>query len=455
MKGLWIIRCSLIIVLLLAGIKTFSQQFPAFKPLRYDEDYTVLKNDTLGGWYRKLKFSSLSADKKLYISYGGEIRTQYFYNAPEDKNGYVLARGLLHADIHAGKNFRSFIQLQSSIAGNRIDAGPVDHNPLEFHQAFVDIKTTLQKNSNIVLRAGRQEFLFGSQRLVAVREGPNNRQSFDALRVLLTADHLKADFFYSHHVAARKGIFNDGWNSNTRLWGSYCVINGIPMIQNADIYYLGLYKTHAVFDDGSGKEIRHSFGTRIWGRKKDWRYDVEAVYQRGKLARNIINAWTASINTSYQFSHAKFQPEIGMKTELISGDQQPGDGKLQTFNPLFPRGAYFGLAAVIGPANLFDVHPSVAFTLAPNLVWTIDIDLFWRYSVRDGIYGPNTALIYSGTNARSRFVARQLATDFSYTPNPFLYFRVEFTWLRAGDFLREVGAGKDIIFTGVTAQLKF
>lgn len=63
----------------------------------------------------------------------------------------------------------------------------------------------------------------------------------------------------------------------------------------------------------------------------------------------------------YKFSKTKLKPEIGLKTELIRGDREYDDNKPETFNPLFPRGGYFGLAALIGPVNLIDIHPSLSF----------------------------------------------------------------------------------------------
>ena len=185
------------------------------------------------------------------------------------------------------------------------------------------------------------------------------------------------------------------------------------------------------------------------------RYDIEGVYQFGKFAEKDINAWTLSFNTGYKFSKAKLKPEAGIKTEWISGDALYGDKKLQTFNPLFPRGGYFGLASLIGPANLFDIHPSLSLELKKTLFLNIDYDIFWRYSKNDGIYGPNVLLIYSGKNNPYKFIGKQLSTDLVYTPNNFLYFRWEFTWFDAGDYLKAAGPGKDIIFTGITAQLKF
>ncbi|MEI9810495.1 MAG: alginate export family protein [Bacteroidota bacterium] len=144
-----------------------------------------------------------------------------------------------------------------------------------------------------------------------------------------------------------------------------------------------------------------------------------------------------------------------LKTEWISGDAKYGDSKLQTFNPLFPRGGYFGLVSLIGPANLFDIHPSLTLDLSKKVVLNMDCDIFWRYSKNDGIYGPNAVLIYPGNNTSHKFIGKQFSTDLVYSPTKFLYFRTEFTWFKAGGFLKEVSPGKDILFSAVTVQLKF
>jgi hypothetical protein len=140
---------------------------------------------------------------------------------------------------------------------------------------------------------------------------------------------------------------------------------------------------------------------------------------------------------------------------MISGDARYNDNKLQTFNPLFPRGGYFGLASLIGPVNLFDIHPSFSLELTKTLSFDVDYDIFWRYSTRDGIYTPGVSLIYSGKNNSKKFIGSQLSSDLIYIPNDFLYFRGEFTWFKAGDFLKAAGEGKDILFAGMTAQVKF
>lgn len=450
----------LLLLLMACSFVMYGQTITAFKPLRYDEDYSLFKKDTAPGWYQQLKYTPIGLGNS-YISFGAEARFQYFRftnegwgEEPRDRDGYIFARYLAHADLHAGKSFRAFVQLQSSLANGKARTSPVDENPLEVHQAFADVTFLHNKKNSLILRAGRQELLYGIQRILSVRDGPNNRHSFDGVKLLYTAGNYKLDAFYSHYVASKKGIFNDGFNNYVKMYGAYFTRNKLPVLQHIDLYYIGFWRDKALYDDGVGKEHRHSIGSHIWGNAGNWRYDVEGLYQFGKWSTATISAWTASLNTSYKFTGIKFSPEVGFKTEMISGDRQYNDNRLNTFYPLFPRGAYFGLAALIGPANLFDIHPSLAISLTRKLTWNIDQDIFWRLSSNDGIYGPNAALLYSGKNISDKHIGNQLATDFVYTPNPFLYFRAEFTWFNSGPFLQQAGPGKNIIFTGVTTQVK-
>ena len=438
-----------------------AQQKPVFQKLRYDDDFQYLKADSTKNWYKKIKYIPLGKNDKYYASIGGEIREQYFYTV-NDKwgdettggDGYLLSRYLLNADVHLGR-FKTFIEFQSSLANSKIDPSPVDENELDFHQVFLDVDFIQNKNQQLTFRVGRQEIAYGSQRLVSVRERPNNRIAFDGMKLFYKNNNWQTDAFYSHPVTNKPGVFNDDFNDNAKLWGSYTVIHKVPFIQNIDLYYLGLWKNRAVFDNAIGEETRHSIGTRIWKSKGNWKYDFEGLYQFGKINSQDISAWTLSSNTSYTFENVKFNPEIGLKTEFISGDKNNNDNQLQTFNPLYPKGAYFGLVGLIGPSNLIDIHPSIALDLTEKLGFGIDYDIFWRSSIHDGLYAPNMQLLYSGDNTAERFIGTQLITNFDYNVNPFLTVSVEGAWFNAGAFLKEAGSGKDYFYTALTAQFKF
>ncbi|OIV39868.1 alginate export family protein [Flavobacterium johnsoniae] len=437
-----------------------AQQKPLFQKLRYDDDVTYLK-DSSRNWYEKIKYIPLSRNEKYFTSFGGEARLQYT-NTVNDKwgdesdegDGYLLSRYLLHADVHLGI-FRTFFELQSSLASSKIDPSPVDENQLDVHQAFLDIDFIRKEKQQLTLRFGRQEMMYGSQRLVAVREGPNSRLAFDGVKLFYKKENWQTDAFFTHPVANISGTFNDSFNENAQFWGSYTVLHKVPFIQNIDLYYLGLWKSRAVFNDAVGEENRQSIGTRIWKNKGNWKYDFEGVYQFGKINQKTISAWTLSSFACYTFENIKFSPEIGLKTEIISGDKTSGDAHLETFNPLYPRGAYFGLVALIGPSNLIDIHPSISLTLSEKWGLGIDYDIFWRQTRSDGLYAPNMQLLYSGKNTTERFIGSQLISNLDYTANDFLAFTLESGWFNAGPFLKEAGTGKDYFYAALTAQFKF
>ncbi|TCC89547.1 hypothetical protein EZ428_16100 [Pedobacter frigiditerrae] len=450
----------LISLLVLLPIMVKAQNIK-FKQLRYDEDYQHLATDT-NTWYKKIKFLPLSSNKKVYASFGGEFRTQYFkYTNPDwgdavqDNDGFVLSRYLFHGDLHVGKGLRAFVQLQGGMSNGEIEEpSPVNQNPLDLHQAFVDINLPIQENT-IVLRLGRQEISYGSQRIVSVREAPNNRQSFDGAKLIFNSNKIRLDAFFTNYVQVKKGIFDDDPSKAIRFWGAYGALSKLLPFDNLDVYYFGYKRKSSAFDEGKGQEMRHSLGLRAARSYARFQYDTEGLYQFGNFSGKDISAWTMSANLSYSLINVPYQPKIGLKTEAISGDKVYGDEELNTFNPLFPRGGYFGLAALIGPANLFDIHPYLEISLSKTITFIQDYDVFWRMQKNDGIYAVNGRLLYSGKNTISKYIGAQLGSTLEYVPTNYLYFRAEFTWFNSGSYLKESGSGKDITMLGATATFKF
>ena len=458
-----VMKTFLVISMLMLNSCICCAQKASFKSLGCNEQPGYFSNGKSRISYERLKSKPSNPSGPAYINVGAEIRYQYFYFKNEDwgeeapdPDGFVLSRFLTHVDLHAGKQFRGFLQLQSSLAnGQPKTPSPVDNNQLEIHQAFADILLPVSDQKLLTFRIGRQELSYGSQRLVAVREGPNNRQSFDGLKLNFTAPNRKFDLLYSQYVKAEPGIFDDRIHKGIRLWGSYNVFTNVPWVNNFDLYYLGLYKKTTAFNAGRGEETRHSIGTRVWKSSGPWQYDNEAIYQFGRFSGQRVSAWTMSMHLSYTFLEKKFTPQLGLKSEFVSGDRHAADGQLNTFNPLFPKGAYFGLAALIGPSNLVDTHPYIQLAFSEKLSFGVDYDLFWRMQREDGLYAVNGKLIYAAEAGTSKRIGQQLGTSIEYTPNKFLYFRQELTWFNSGEFLKQAGPGKDILMLGTTITLKF
>ncbi|PBJ08011.1 alginate export family protein [Flavobacterium sp. ACN6] len=433
------------------------QDFPVFQQFRYDEDYVVLVKDSVRDLYDKVKYTRIGSGG--YLSFGGDFRTQYLIiqnenwgAAPKDKDGYTLNRWLFHSDLHLSRTLRIFAELQGGQANSTDIKVPVQENPLEPHQFFIDY--SFFPNSPLRLRAGRQEVAYGSQRIVSLRDAPNIRRSFDGVKAIYKKGNIATDVFYLHTVVDKTGIFDDTSSPGMRLWGTFAEIHLPETKLNLNFYYLGFYNARALFNDGAGKEKRHSLIARIFGSMRNWSYDLEAGYQFGSVGERTIAAWSTGVAASYRFSGFKFSPEAGLKADLISGDQSRADNSHQTFNPLFSPGAYFGLAVPLGPSNLMDIHPSVTVHFSKSVTFVCDYAFLWRYSTGDGIYRPIMIPIFKPSDAASRYIGSQLSGTFICQPNRHITLLAGMSWFDCGNYLEQVSAGENILYGFVSAQIK-
>lgn len=438
---------------------------PPLQMLRAEEDYRPLGDDQFQpkNFWERIKYLPLSFRKDHFLSIGGEVRYQYefFHNnnwgeGIQDPSGWWLQRYMLHTHWQLGR-FRLFAQLQSGLLlGARPDPRGIDQDVLGWHQAFAEYRFLREQKAELTARLGRQELWYGSRRLVSVREGPNLRQSFDAVRLLYRRAGWQVDAFASYFVDNAFGVLDNIRLTEERLWGVYAVVDyPLKLPFHTDMYYLGFQSPFREYQEGLVDQTRHSFGIRWWKTEGNFHFNNEAVYQIGSSSVGDIRAYTLSFDVNYQFPALAFRPQVGIKTEIISGDEATGDGRLGTFNALYPRGAYFGLIALIGPSNLIDVHPSLELHLTKNTALVLDWDVFWRHQTADGVYGPNATLQRSGAESDERYLGHQPGFEMAYEPSRYWQLALEGSWFLSGDFFAETGTGENILHFVTTVRFKF
>ena len=461
------VSCALVCLLLVSGTELCAQ--PAYKVLRYEEDYRYLKDPSRRtDFWDSIKYIPLGAREDWYLSLGGELRERYeffhnddFGSGPGDRHGnndYVLQRYLVHGDLHLGPPLRVFVQFMSGLESGRI-GGPrpdIDRNTFDVHQAFLDVVLPLSEKTSLTWRLGRQELSYGSGRLVDVREAPNLRRAFDAVRLLLRVGTWSVDGFWSKRVRNRTGVFDDDPDPERSLWGVYAV-HAFTLLPDghADLYYLGFKNGQALFDQGMADEQRHSLGLRLWGRPVPWEYDVEFVWQFGTFGSGTILAWAVASATRYSFSALPLRPRLGLVADITSGDRDPNSADLQTFNPLFPTGAYFNLADPVGPSNFIHLHPVLDLFFGKYVTATAKWAFFWRESLDDGIYRLSVVPLRTGQQSRKRYVGNSPSVTVVWTPTRHTTVQASYVHFFAGPFLEETPPGKDIDYVTTWFAYKF
>lgn len=446
--------------------ESMTRKAPRYKQLRYEEDYSYLKNPNLStDFWDPIKYIPLGGREDWYLSIGGEVRERFeFYHheeagsAPADQHGnnsYALQRYMLHGDLHIGSTFRFFGQFRSGLVNGRI-GGPrpdIDEDTFDVHQAFVDVAIPFGNDVTFTWRIGRQELAYGSRRLIDVREVPNLRRSFDAVRFLLRAGAWSLDGFVSKPVRNRPHEFDNDPDPKKSLWGLYAV-GPLAVLPDGhtDLYYLGYENQQGRFDQGTAYELRHSLGVRIWGQPLPWEYNFEFIWQFGTFGSGIIQAWAVASAIYYNFSDLPLRPRVGLVADITSGDRNPQSANLQTFNPLFPTGAYFNLADPAGPQNFMHVHPFLDLHVTERVTATADWGLFWRESPNDGIYRISGPPFRTGQQSQKLYTGSAPALTITWRATRHITLLTGYVHFFPGPFFDETPPGKaiDYITTWMT-----
>lgn len=435
------------------------QPAPAYKLFPYDEDYRYLREPAnRTDLWDSIKYIPLGSNPAWFLSFGGEIRERFeYYSYPnlglqgQAANGYLLQRILLNVDLQASDYFRVFVQLGSHLAPWKDAAAPPYLDRLDLQQAFIDIRLPLGIEPDPILRIGRQEMVYGSQRLVSIRDAPNVRRNFDGLRLGGMVRGVRVDAFATRPVLQRSGVFDDSADTTQAFWGVYSTtpLTFVPG-GNLDFYYLGYVNQRARFAAGAGEELRHTIGARFFGVAAGWDWDWEALAQFGTFAAQNIQAWGVSTDTGYTFDVKGWKFRLGLKADFGSGDNNLNDGTLGTMNPLFPKLAYFNQAAILGPSNVLDLQPTLSFRPLRDVIVTLGYDFVWRATTADAIYTGAGVPITGSAGQPGAFTGSQLTADLAWQVNRHVQLSLGYVHFGAGSTLRMLGGHDDdfVYFSG-------
>jgi hypothetical protein len=431
------------------------------KPDRAQEDWSALAAPKMRTHpLDRLKYIPLSPfDPDSYISLGVNLREIYevsdapvFGTAPTiPSDFYGLQRVQFHIDVHLNENWQLFTQFEDVRALGKTVVGPNDANRIDLRLAFIGY-TQETDAGTFRARVGRQDFAFDLERFVSVRDGPNVRQSFDAVWAGWETDAWRFYGLVSQPVEYRDDEpFDDRSSSDVLFSGARIERQVSPTIE-ASAYYALYQRKDATFLRASGEEDRHLLDIRSTGRYVGFDWDAEAMGQVGKVGSADILAWAVGARTGYTFEDVNWSPRIGLQFDMASGDRDAGDGTLGTFNPLFPNGFYFSLGGHTGYTNLIHLKPSITVQPTEDLTLLAGVGLLWRQTTDDAVYTmpnvPVAGTAAGGTPWTGAYV--QLRADYrfdqSYTGS------VEAVHYQVGSTLRDAG-GRDSNY--FRAELKF
>jgi hypothetical protein len=401
-----------LILLMLSGTSTAAQDIDPrrYLPDRADEDWTFLKTAPKVDVWDPVKYVPLGPDD-WFVTLSGEVRFRpegFRVRSSGNIDNYLLQRYLFGADVRLGPRARVFAEVQSGVINGALRSPrPTDRDTVDLHQAFVEWRHAGGKPNGLglALKVGRQELSIGSSRLISASPGLNVKRSFDGATIAYRGASWTVGGATARLVGLAPGAFDD-WSHSGQWFWAVAAGRRHARVLPAEVgaYYLGLDRSQSAYFQGVAPERRHTIGVKWSGVGNGIDLNYDALVQWGEFGDASIRAWAFATETGYRVRSAPWRPRISVRADFASGDRDPSDAWLQSFNPLFPGNAYSGAVGLLGPTNLTDFTAGLTVTPRVGLTLGFETPSYWRTSTSDGVYATDLRLLIPPTTGDGKYV---------------------------------------------------
>jgi Alginate export len=439
-------------------------QRPPYQDLRYSEDWSHIGAvQGPADFWDPIKFIPFGNGD--YLTLGGEVRERFdswlnanWGYAPAEYLNGSLQRYVFNADAHFGEHFRAFVQVESALEYGK-KGGPwySDKDTFEFHQAFVDYRSSEDAKNYVLLRVGRQEIALGADHFISTGDYFNARRTFDGVTMTVGRGNWTWFAQATKPVEEKPGALDDAPEPGRTSWGGGGFApNPLTKRGRTSFFYTALDTKQQLWNRGLGHDMRHTLGVRLEGQQTAWDYTWEGLVQLGTFTpvdgQGVpIHAWGFTTDDGYTFQRSRHYPRIGLATSFTSGDS--GHGALGTFHPLFPDTAYSGKLGLVGPSNGYEVTPTFRFGLTRRIYCLSEWSFFWRQNTNDGIYTPavlttpvDSGIIgfieKPGNFSKAAYIGNQAGIAAAITIDRHITYVAAYNYFTPGEFLKETPPAK-------------
>lgn len=353
---------------------------------------------------------------------------------------FWLSRFRFNTTVTPSKSLSFTVQVQDARVAKRTGTAAAPFKaPVDVRMAFADLGAT---TGRVSARLGRQELVFGEQRLVGHVAWANAARSFDGARVTFRQKKVTLDVFATSVVRIMQDEWDKSGNGN-RFMGAYASTAALIPKSTIEPYVFWRRDRNLRGETGVFANLHQTTAGVRWNGQlpKGFDYGVETAVQAGSLGSDSIGAWAGH----FQMRTPAFGPSLRLVSEYnyASGDDDPTDGDRGTFDQLYPTPHdKYGLADQVGWRNIHHVRAGLEIARIKATPISANYHTWWLASATDGLYLANgTQFARTAAGAPDRHVGQELDIQVSRALTPQLQLAAGYAYIRPGAFLKAATPG--------------
>jgi len=442
-----------------------------YKGVFYDNDFSYLDKPGNKFFYFGDSLKRIHCGDCWVMDFGGEYRARYQHesnlrgsNLSGLSDSFLLHRTRLFANADYSNAFRLYAEaIDANSEFEDFPPRTIEENRFDALNLFGDALLLDTGEGMWTGRVGRQELLYGEQRLISPLDWANTRRTFDGANIFYRGSDWNVDGFWARPVPFAQHVNSDSnfdsSDDSQEFIGLYSTYKG-KKDQTYDFYFLRFaeYEGPGTFFAPTDADPM-LFGARWQGKQDCYLWDFEGGYQFGEWGTLDQTAGYFTAGLGREWAKNKYKPKVYLYYDYASGDQDPTDDKHQTFFQYFPLvHKYFGFCDLVARQNIHDLNFPLTLQTSKQTQFLIWHHIFWLDSARDALYNAAGAPIrFDPTGSSGTYVGQETDVTWLYNYNPRMDVLFGYSHFWPGTFVNNttppgVGTEVDFFYTQFTVR---
>jgi hypothetical protein len=409
----------------------------AYKPLFYDNNFSYINNPNYCDWYPGDCLKQIPIGDCWLLDIGGQYRARYHSEHNHRGLGltgrdddFLLHRTRIFFNAKYGDNVRvyaEYLDAESNYENFPPRAIEVDRS--DMLNLFADARLWDGCCGDLWFRIGRQELLYGAERLISPLDWANTRRTFEGFKFYWQGEDWNADFFATRPVIVNPVHF-DSADEEQEFFGAWATYKAI---QGHTFDFFALQYNN---DSGANDFEFTTLGSRWLGSEGQNLWELEGGVQFGENTDGTDHqAGFVTGGVGRKWTDAAWKPQVMCYYDWANGSDTLGAGN--GFNHLFPLAhKYLGFMDLFGRSNI--QSPNVQLTMQPHEKLKV---LVWYYYLflenkNDSPYNVNMSAFNGANPPASADLGHELDLTVTYSINPRMDVLFGYSHFFAGDYYR-------------------